>query len=84
MPVFYVLALGFFVFGAVVAERLLLSLFALQHGAQPVTVGLIATTFSIFPMLFSVVAGTRVRWLTTCPLDREKSKVRTDTSSNSA
>ena len=57
MPVLFVLALGFFVFGAVVAARLLLSLFALELGAQPVTVGLIAGTFSMFPMLFSVVAG---------------------------
>ena len=57
MPIVFVLFLSVFVFLPVIAARLLLALFALKLGAQPLTVGLIASTFSFFPMVLSVVAG---------------------------
>lgn len=42
---------------SVFAAQFVLSLYALQLGASPLTVGLIAATFSIFPMLLAVTAG---------------------------
>ena len=39
------------------ASRVLLSLYALKLGAQPGTIGLLASTFSIFPVLLSLQAG---------------------------
>ena len=39
------------------AGRVLLALYALHLGAQPVTVGMLAATFSVFPMLLSLLAG---------------------------
>ena len=39
------------------AGRVLLALYALHLGAQPVTVGVLAATFSVFPMLLSLLAG---------------------------
>jgi MFS family permease len=39
------------------AGRVLLALYALHLGAQPLTVGMIAATFSVFPMLLSLLAG---------------------------
>src|SRR5688572_26144764 len=57
MPIYFVLALAFVIFIVIVAARLLLSLYALQLGAQPLTVGALAATFSFFPMLLAVTAG---------------------------
>ena len=39
------------------AGRVLLALYALHLGATPVTVGVLAATFSVFPMLLSLLAG---------------------------
>lgn len=39
------------------AARVVLSLYALELGAQPVTIGILAATFSVLPMLLSVTAG---------------------------
>src|SRR5262245_45886205 len=39
------------------AVKVLLALYALHLGAQPVTVGLLAATLSAFPMMLSVTAG---------------------------
>jgi MFS family permease len=53
----YVLALTLFTMTGVRAGRVLLALYALNLGAQPVTVGMLAATFSLFPMLLSLLAG---------------------------
>lgn len=42
---------------AVRAGRVLLALYALHLGAQPLAVGVLAATFSVFPMLLSLPAG---------------------------
>ncbi|MBX3665872.1 MAG: MFS transporter [Burkholderiales bacterium] len=41
----------------VVATQVVVSLYALQLGAGPLTIGLIAASFSLFPMLLAVIAG---------------------------
>ncbi len=41
----------------VVATQVVVSLYALQLGAGPLTIGLIAGSFSLFPMLLAVIAG---------------------------
>ncbi|MEO7726669.1 MAG: MFS transporter [Burkholderiales bacterium] len=53
----YVLALTLFSMTGVRAGRVLLALYALYLGAQPVTVGVLAATFSVPPMLLSLLAG---------------------------
>ena len=57
MFIYFVLALSFVIFVVVIAARLLLSLYALELGAQPLVVGTLAATFSVFPMLLSITAG---------------------------
>jgi MFS family permease len=52
------------------ASRVLLTLFALNLGAQPLTIGLLAATIGFFPMLFSWWSGRLsdrfgARWLLT-------------------
>jgi MFS family permease len=52
------------------AARVLLTLFALHLGAQPLTIGLLAATIGLFPMLFSWWSGRLsdrfgARWLLT-------------------
>lgn len=42
---------------ATMASRMALSLYALQLGAEPLIIGILAAAFSAFPMLLSVVAG---------------------------
>ena len=39
------------------ASRMALSLYALQLGAQPATIGILAAAFSAFPLMLSVAAG---------------------------
>lgn len=39
------------------ATRLLVTLYALHMGAQPLTIGVLAGTFAFFPMLLSLQAG---------------------------
>jgi MFS family permease len=56
-PIRFVLALALLNFTTTQAARVLLALYALQLGAQPVAVGALAATFSAFPMLFAWVAG---------------------------
>lgn len=55
-----VLALAVFNHSAVQAARVLLALYILDFGARPLTVGLLAGTFSLFPMALSVVVGKTV------------------------
>ena len=57
MSIQYVLALTLFSMTGVRAGRVLLALYALQLGAQPLMVGVLAATFSVFPMLLSLLAG---------------------------
>ena len=57
MSIRYVLALTLFSMTGVRAGRVLLALYALHLGAQPVAVGVLAATFSVFPMLLSLLAG---------------------------
>ena len=39
------------------ATQVVFSLYALQLGAGPLTIGLLAGSFSLFPMLLAVAAG---------------------------
>ena len=57
MSIQYVLALTLFSMTGVRAGRVLLALYALHLGAQPLAVGALAATFSAFPMLLSLLAG---------------------------
>jgi MFS family permease len=57
MSVYFVLALSLINAIAIRAGRVVLSLFALDLGAQPVTIGLLAATFSVFPVLLSWHTG---------------------------
>src|SRR5687767_12120982 len=57
MSIYFVFALG--VLNGVIpgASRVVLALYALELGAQPITVGVLGATFSVLPMLLSVPAG---------------------------
>lgn len=57
MSIQYVLALTLFSMTGVRAGRVLLALYALHLGAEPLMVGALAATFSVFPMLLSLLAG---------------------------
>lgn len=57
MSIHHVFALTLFSMTGVRAGRVLLALYALHLGAEPLTVGVLAATFSVFPMLLSLLAG---------------------------
>jgi MFS family permease len=57
MSIYSVLVLALLNAISVFAGRLLLALYALHLGAQPLTVGVLAATFSVFPAMFSWHAG---------------------------
>ena len=57
MSIYFAFALTLFTFLPVNAARVLLALYALDLGAQPLAVGFLTATFSVFPMLLAVVAG---------------------------
>lgn len=57
MSIYFAFTLAFFSAAGIQAGRVLLALYALHLGAQPVAVGLLAATYSVFPMLLSLVAG---------------------------
>src|SRR5258706_8764502 len=58
MPIYYVLVLGLLNGASTrAAPRVSLPLYALDLGAQPLTVGMLAAAFSVFPMLIAVPAG---------------------------
>ena len=57
MAIYLVFALAYINASSVFAARVILSLYALELGAQPFTVGILAATFSAFPMLLAVQAG---------------------------
>ena len=57
MPIFFVLILSLLNSISVAAARVVLALYALELGAQPLTVGVLAATFSALPLLLSVPIG---------------------------
>lgn len=57
MSINFALALGFLNMSSMRAGRVVLTLYALQLGAAPPTVGLLAATFSAFPAMLSWQAG---------------------------
>jgi MFS family permease len=57
MPLYFAFSLLLFNMTSVQAGRVLLSLYALNLGAQPFAVGILAATFSLLPMLLSWQAG---------------------------
>lgn len=57
MPIYFAFALALFSAVGIQAGRVLLALYALHLGAQPVAVGFLAATYSAFPMLLSLLAG---------------------------
>jgi MFS family permease len=59
MPVRFVIALALFNMTSVRAGRVLLTLYAIKLGAQPVAIGMLAASFSLIPILFSWISG---RW----------------------
>lgn len=56
-PIYLAFALAVLNFATNQASRVLLSLYALQFGAQPLAVGAISATYSAFPMLLAWMAG---------------------------
>jgi predicted MFS family arabinose efflux permease len=56
-PIYLPFALSLFFMTGIRASRVLLSLAALNFGAQPLAVGILAATFSALPMLLSWPAG---------------------------
>lgn len=70
MLVYFTLLLALFSMTSMRAGRVLLALYALNLGAHPLTIGLLASTFSVLPMMFSLQAGKLAdrfgsRWLLT-------------------
>ncbi len=57
MAILLSFALTLFNMVSIGATRVLVTLYALKLGAQPLTVGLLAATFAVFPMLLSWQAG---------------------------
>jgi len=57
MPLRLVYALVSFHTSAIRASRVLVTLYALKLGAAPLTVGILAATFALFPVLLSWQAG---------------------------
>ncbi len=55
--IYSVLALSIISTTAMFSSRVALTLYTLSLGAQPATVGLLAATFAVFPMLLAVTAG---------------------------
>jgi MFS family permease len=59
MSVRFIVALALFNMTSVRAGRVLLTLYAIKLGAQPLAIGVLAAAFSVIPILFSWVGG---RW----------------------
>jgi MFS family permease len=57
MSIYFPFTLALFNMSGMRASRVLLALYALKLGAQPLAVGVLAATFSAFPMLLSWQAG---------------------------
>jgi MFS family permease len=57
LPIYFVYALTFFNTLSILAGRIVLTLYALNLGARPFTIGMLATTYALFPMLLSWHSG---------------------------
>jgi MFS family permease len=57
VSVYFIYALSLVNGTGVFSAQIVLSLFALNQGASPLAVGLLAASFSVFPMLLAVTAG---------------------------
>ena len=57
MSIYFVYALSLLNGIGVFAAQILVSLYALHHGASHFAIGLLAASFSMFPMLLAVAAG---------------------------
>jgi len=57
MPIVLAFALTLFNMVSIGATRVLVTLYALSLGAQPLTIGVLAATFAVFPMLLSWKTG---------------------------
>jgi MFS family permease len=57
MPIHLIFLLSFIHEGSFSAARVIIVLFAVEQGAQPFAIGLLAATFSVFPVLCGVQAG---------------------------
>lgn len=57
MSVNFIFALSFFNMVGVRAARVVLTLYAINLGAQPLAVGVLAATFAVFPTLLSWLSG---------------------------
>ena len=57
MSVRFIIALALFNMMSVRAARVLLTLYAIKLGAQPIEVGMLAAAFSVIPILFSWQSG---------------------------
>lgn len=71
MSIYFVYALSLLNGIGVFAAQILVSLYALNQGAGHLAIGLLAASFSLFPMLLAVTAGRLVdrfgvRWPMTC------------------
>lgn len=70
MSVYFAFLLAFLYMASFSATRMLVILYALKLGAQPLAIGLLAATFTLFPMLLSWQVGRILdrygpRWLLT-------------------
>lgn len=57
MSVRFVIALALFNMTSVRAARVVLTLYAIKLGAQPIEIGMLAAAFSVIPILFSWQSG---------------------------
>ena len=57
MSVRFIIALALFNMTSVRAARVLLTLYAIKLGAQPIEIGMLAAAFSVIPILFSWQSG---------------------------
>src|SRR5688572_19946391 len=57
MSIYFVLVITLLNSISVAAAKVVLALYALELGARPFIVGILAATFSVFPMVLAVSAG---------------------------
>jgi MFS family permease len=60
MTLYIFLAMNAFYMIAIIGTRPIVSLFANYHGATPMVIGLLVSTYAFFPMLFAITVG---KWL---------------------
>jgi MFS family permease len=57
MPLYLVFTVAFFGFTSITAGRVVLSLYVLKLGAEPLAIGMLASTFYVVPMLMAWLVG---------------------------